>query len=193
MLATVVRQRTAEIGIRMALGAQSGNIFKLVVGQGLRLTGIGIALGLIAAPSALTRGMTTMLVGVKPSDPANFCHHGGSVHRDSCPVVMVARVACGQPRPHRGSARRVKAFSPRVAVQLPNPFVLGDAGVIAGPFPSSAAKDLPARCEKFADRFVQEFLHHAGSARRSRRVSPQGWNRCQRHRRHEPRLILRVG
>jgi putative ABC transport system permease protein len=71
VLATVVRQRTAEIGIRMALGAQSENIFKLVVGQGLRLTGIGIAAGLIAA-FALTRGMATMLVGVKPSDPATF-------------------------------------------------------------------------------------------------------------------------
>jgi putative ABC transport system permease protein len=71
VLATVVRQRTAEIGVRMALGAQSGSIFKLVVGQGLRLTGIGIAAGLIAA-FALTRGMATMLVGVKPSDPATF-------------------------------------------------------------------------------------------------------------------------
>ncbi|MGB9466354.1 MAG: ABC transporter permease, partial [Candidatus Acidiferrum sp.] len=61
VLATVVRQRTAEIGIRMALGAQPGNIFQLVVGQGLRLTGIGIVVGLIAA-FVLTRGMTTMLV-----------------------------------------------------------------------------------------------------------------------------------
>src|SRR5438552_15117053 len=57
VLATIVRQRTAEIGIRMALGAQPGNIFQLVVGQGLRLTAIGIAAGLIAA-FVLTRGMT---------------------------------------------------------------------------------------------------------------------------------------
>jgi len=71
VLATVVRQRTAEIGIRMALGAQSNNIFKLVVGQGLRLAGIGIAAGLITA-FVLTRGMTTMLVGVKSTDPATF-------------------------------------------------------------------------------------------------------------------------
>ncbi len=71
VLATVVRQRTAEIGIRMALGAQSGNIFKLVVGQGLSLAGIGIAAGLIFA-FFLTRGMTTMLVGVKASDPATY-------------------------------------------------------------------------------------------------------------------------
>jgi len=71
VLATVVRQRTAEIGIRMALGAQSNNIFKLVVGQGLFLAGIGIAAGLIFA-FFLTRGMTTMLVGVKTSDPATY-------------------------------------------------------------------------------------------------------------------------
>jgi putative ABC transport system permease protein len=71
VLATVVRQRTAEIGVRMALGAQSKNIFQLVVGQGLRISGIGIAAGLIAA-FFLTRWMTSMLVGVKASDPATY-------------------------------------------------------------------------------------------------------------------------
>jgi predicted permease len=76
VLATVVRQRTAEIGVRMALGAQPGNIFQLVVGQGLRLTTIGIAAGLMAA-FFLTRGMTTMLVGVKPADPATYSTMAG--------------------------------------------------------------------------------------------------------------------
>jgi predicted permease len=71
VLATVVRQRTAEIGVRMTLGAGPGQIFQLIVGQGLRLTAIGIAVGTIAA-FVLTRAMTTMLVGVKPSDPATF-------------------------------------------------------------------------------------------------------------------------
>jgi putative ABC transport system permease protein len=71
VLATVVRQRTAEIGVRMALGAQSKNIFQLVVGQGLRLASLGIVVGLIAA-FFLTRGMTTMLVGVKAADPATY-------------------------------------------------------------------------------------------------------------------------
>jgi predicted permease len=71
VLATVVRQRTAEIGVRMALGAQPGNIFQLVVGQGLRLTAIGITAGLIAG-FFLTRGMTTLLVGVKAADPATY-------------------------------------------------------------------------------------------------------------------------
>jgi putative ABC transport system permease protein len=71
VLSTVVRQRTAEIGVRMALGARSGTIFNLIVGQGLRLTAVGVAAGLVAA-LALTRAMTTMLVGVKPTDPITF-------------------------------------------------------------------------------------------------------------------------
>jgi predicted permease len=71
VLATVVRQRTAEIGVRMTLGAGPSQIFNLIVGQGLRLTAVGIIAGAIAA-FALTRAMTTMLVGVKPSDPATF-------------------------------------------------------------------------------------------------------------------------
>jgi predicted permease len=71
VLSTVVRQRTAEIGVRMALGAQPARIFKLIVGQGLRLTAIGIVAGLIAA-FALTRLMATMLVGVKATDPLTF-------------------------------------------------------------------------------------------------------------------------
>ncbi|HLW99893.1 MAG TPA: ABC transporter permease [Candidatus Acidoferrales bacterium] len=71
VLATVVRQRTAEIGIRMALGAQPSNIFQLVVGQGLRLTAIGVAVGLLAA-FAVTREMASMLIGIKATDPLTF-------------------------------------------------------------------------------------------------------------------------
>ncbi len=71
VLSTVVRQRTAEIGVRMALGAEPGSIFNLVVGQGLRLSIGGVALGLITA-FALTRAMTSMLIGVKPTDPATY-------------------------------------------------------------------------------------------------------------------------
>ncbi len=71
VLATIVRQRTVEIGIRMALGAQPARIFRLVVGQALRLTAAGIGAGLVTA-YALTRGMTTMLVGVKATDPSTF-------------------------------------------------------------------------------------------------------------------------
>ncbi|HEX3085901.1 MAG TPA: ABC transporter permease, partial [Pyrinomonadaceae bacterium] len=71
VLATVVRQRTAEIGLRMALGAAPSGIFRLMVGKGLRLSMIGIGIGLLAA-FLLTRVLTTMLVGVKPTDPATF-------------------------------------------------------------------------------------------------------------------------
>ncbi len=71
VLSTVVRQRTAEIGVRMAIGAASASIFKLVIGQGLRLSAVGIACGLIAA-FGVTRVMRSMLVGVKATDPTTF-------------------------------------------------------------------------------------------------------------------------
>jgi putative ABC transport system permease protein len=71
VLSTVVRQRTPEIGVRMALGAAPASIFSLVVGQGLRLSAAGIGLGLLAALE-LTRAMTSMLVGVKATDPVTF-------------------------------------------------------------------------------------------------------------------------
>ena len=71
VLSTAVRQRTAEIGLRMALGAAPSRIFRLMVGKGLRLSALGIVIGLLAA-LALTRVLTTMLVDVKPSDPVTF-------------------------------------------------------------------------------------------------------------------------
>jgi putative ABC transport system permease protein len=71
VLSTVVRQRTAEIGVRMALGATPTSILRFVVGHGLRLSAAGIVLGFLGA-LALTRAMTTMLVGVRPSDPLTF-------------------------------------------------------------------------------------------------------------------------
>jgi putative ABC transport system permease protein len=71
VLSTVVRQRTAEIGVRMALGAAPAGIFKMVVGQGLRLTCVGLALGLLAS-FGLTRLIDALLVGVKPTDPPTF-------------------------------------------------------------------------------------------------------------------------
>jgi len=71
VLSTIVRQRTAEIGMRMVFGAQRGTILQLIVGEGLRLSAAGIGLGLIAA-AIVTRVMTTMLVGVTPTDPLTF-------------------------------------------------------------------------------------------------------------------------
>jgi predicted permease len=75
VLSTVVRQRTAEIGVRIALGATPGGILSLVVGYGLRLSAAGVAIGVLLA-FAITRVMETMLVGVKPVDPATFVAMG---------------------------------------------------------------------------------------------------------------------
>ncbi len=66
-----VAQRTHEIGIRMALGAQSGDILKMVVRQGMLLAGIGISIGLVAA-YFLMQAMTKILYGVSPNDPLTF-------------------------------------------------------------------------------------------------------------------------
>ena len=71
VLATLVRQRTAEIGVRMALGAAPARIFRLMVGKGLYLSVIGIVIGLLAA-FGLTRVLASMLVEVKPTDPVTF-------------------------------------------------------------------------------------------------------------------------
>src|ERR1051325_9769115 len=71
VLATSVRQRTAEIGVRMALGAAPSRIFRLMVGKGLFLSAIGIGIGLVAA-LIFTRVLASMLVEVKPTDPVTF-------------------------------------------------------------------------------------------------------------------------
>src|SRR5215813_2002199 len=76
VLSKIVRQRTAEIGVRMALGATPGSIFNLVVGHGLRLSLVGVAAGMVAA-FGLTRAMTSMLVGVILA----YCHYKSGVTR----------------------------------------------------------------------------------------------------------------
>jgi putative ABC transport system permease protein len=103
VLSDAVRQRTAEIGLRMALGAAPGSIFQLVVGHGLRLSAAGVAVGVIAAVS-LTRIMSTMLVGVKAQDPATF----------SAIAVLffaIAATACWIP------ARRAAGMDPTTALR----------------------------------------------------------------------------
>jgi putative ABC transport system permease protein len=103
VLATLVRQRTAEIGVRMALGAAPASIFQLIVGQGLRLSAAGILVGLAAA-AALTRVMTSMLIGVKPSDPPTYA---------AMAILFFAIAAVASWLP----ARRAAALDPTVALR----------------------------------------------------------------------------
>jgi putative ABC transport system permease protein len=103
VLATVVRQRTAEIGVRMAMGAAPSNIFQLMVGQGMRLSLAGIGAGMIAA-IGLTRLMSSMLVGVQPTDPVTYLAM-------AVLFAVVTLVACWLP------ARRAAGLDPTVALR----------------------------------------------------------------------------
>jgi putative ABC transport system permease protein len=71
VISYAVSQRTQEIGVRVALGAQRADVMRLIVGHGALLGGIGIAIGLVGA-LAVTRFLRTMLFGVSPFDPMSF-------------------------------------------------------------------------------------------------------------------------
>jgi len=71
LLSYTVAQRSGEIGVRMALGARSSNVLRLILGRGIALALGGIGLGL-AASAALTRHLSSMLYGVEPVDPLTF-------------------------------------------------------------------------------------------------------------------------
>ena len=71
VMSYAVNQRTHEIGIRMALGARAGDVFKLIIGQGMRAVVIGLSLGLICA-IALTRSIESLLFEVRANDSLTY-------------------------------------------------------------------------------------------------------------------------
>jgi putative ABC transport system permease protein len=103
VMAYVVAQRTTEIGVRMALGATPGEVFGLVVGDGLKVTGVGVVLG-IAGSIVVTQWLTTLLFGVRAGDPLTLA-------ATAVLLLLVAAVACFIP------ARRATLVDPMVALR----------------------------------------------------------------------------
>jgi ABC-type antimicrobial peptide transport system permease subunit len=103
VMSYAVTRRTHELGIRSALGASRGEIVGLVVGQGMKLAGVGMAAGLIAAV-VLTRLMAGLLYGVRPADPATLV---------AVTLLLggIALAACYIP------ARRATAVDPVIALR----------------------------------------------------------------------------
>jgi ABC-type antimicrobial peptide transport system permease subunit len=103
VLATIVRQRTAEIGMRLVFGAPRASILQLVVGEGMKMSAVGIVLG-IAAAFAITRVMASLFVGISPTDPLTFA-------AITLLFIAVALVAAWMP------AYRASRLDPMVAIR----------------------------------------------------------------------------
>jgi putative ABC transport system permease protein len=103
VMAYTTSQRTREIGIRVALGAQRGDVMKLVIAQGMKLALIGTVLGL-AASLALTRLIKSLLFGVSPADPLAFT-------AAVLTLAIVALLACYIP------ARRAAKVDPMLSLR----------------------------------------------------------------------------
>jgi hypothetical protein len=143
VIAYAVGQRTRELAIRMALGAQRADVQALVLRGGLKLTGMGIILG-VAGAVALTRLLGGLLYGVKPTDPATFA---GVVVL----ILLVATVASWLPAHRASRLDATQALGRRPPLQ--RPLDAGDERVDASLRAAKAMNEVPADCARLTRKY----------------------------------------